>query len=401
MNKALIVILSAVLLDAVGIGLIFPILPNLLRTVTHESQVESLIGLMLALYAAMQFLFSPLLGVLSDRFGRRPVLLVSLAGAAVDYLVMAFAPHLWMLVVGRAIAGLTSANMAVATAYITDITPEADRARRFGLFHAMFGVGFIIGPVLGGVLGDIWVRAPFLVAAGLNGVNFLMALLVLPESRVGDRSAPFAAHTLNPFRPLGWAFGFRDLLPLMAIFVIMNFVGSMYGTVWALYGQDAFAWDGLTIGLSLGAFGICHAGAQALLTGPAAKRLGERGAMLVGMSAELLALVILAITTQGWVLFALAPLFALGGVGMPALQSVTTQQVDADNQGKLQGVLASLVSLSAVFGPLFFATVYFVVKPHWPGLIWAVGGAVYLLALPLMLSLRRKGGAMLSQTGQT
>lgn len=401
MNKALIVILSAVLLDAVGIGLIFPILPNLLRTVTHESQVESLIGLMLALYAAMQFLFSPLLGVLSDRFGRRPVLLVSLAGAAVDYLVMAFAPHLWMLVVGRAIAGLTSANMAVATAYITDITPEADRARRFGLFHAMFGVGFIIGPVLGGVLGDIWVRAPFLVAAGLNGVNFLMALLVLPESRVGDRSAPFAARTLNPFRPLGWAFSFGGLLPLMAIFVIMNFVGSMYGTVWALYGQDAFAWDGLTIGLSLGAFGICHAGAQALLTGPAAKRLGERGAMLVGMSAELLALVILAVTTQGWVLFALAPLFALGGVGMPALQSVTTQQVDADNQGKLQGVLASLVSLSAVFGPLFFATVYFVVKPHWPGLIWAVGGAVYLLALPLMLSLRRKGGAMLSQTGQT
>lgn len=401
MNKALIVILSAVLLDAVGIGLIFPILPNLLRTVTHESQVESLIGLMLALYAAMQFLFSPLLGVLSDRFGRRPVLLVSLAGAAIDYLVMAFAPHLWMLVVGRAIAGLTSANMAVATAYITDITPEADRARRFGLFHAMFGVGFIIGPVLGGVLGDIWVRAPFLVAAGLNGVNFLMALLVLPESRPGDRSAPFAGKTLNPFRPLGWAFGFRGLLPLMAIFVIMNFVGSMYGTVWALYGQDAFAWDGLTIGLSLGAFGICHAGAQALLTGPAAKRLGERGAMLVGMSAELLALVILAVTTQGWVLFALAPLFALGGVGMPALQSVTTQQVDADNQGKLQGVLASLVSLSAVFGPLFFATVYFVVKPHWPGLIWGVGGAVYLLALPLMLSLRRKGGSMLSQTGQT
>src|ERR1044071_6461905 len=172
MNKALVVILAAVTLDAVGIGLIFPILPALLRDVAHTAEVAPLFGLMLALYSAMQFLFSPVLGVLSDRYGRRPVLLVSLAGAAIDYLIMAFAPELWMLVLGRAIAGVTSANMAVATAYITDITTEDERAKRFGYFHAMFGIGFIIGPVIGGILGDIWVRAPFLVAAGLNAVNF-------------------------------------------------------------------------------------------------------------------------------------------------------------------------------------------------------------------------------------
>ena len=170
------------MLNSVGIGLIFPILPELLKDVTHVGNIAPYMGVMFALYAAMQFVFSPILGVLSDRYGRRPVLLLSLAGAAVDYLFMAFAPELWMLILGRAIAGFTSANMAVATAYITDITPEEKRAQRFGLFHAMFGIGFIIGPVLGGFLGDIWVRAPFIAAAVLNGLNFALALFVLPES---------------------------------------------------------------------------------------------------------------------------------------------------------------------------------------------------------------------------
>lgn len=248
MNKALVVILAAVTLDAVGIGLIFPILPALLREVTDSGEIATLFGVMLALYSAMQFLFSPVLGVLSDRYGRRPVLLISLAGAAIDYLIMAFAPELWMLVLGRAIAGITSANMAVATAYITDISPEEDRARRFGYFHAMFGIGFIIGPVLGGILGDWWVRAPFIAAALLNAANFALALLVLPESRKGDAGARFNAASLNPFKPLGWALTFKALLPLMAIFLIMNFVGTMYGTVWALFGEDAFGWSELMIG---------------------------------------------------------------------------------------------------------------------------------------------------------
>ncbi len=391
MNKALVVILAAVTLDAVGIGLIFPILPKLLREVAHIAEVAPLYGLMLALYSAMTFLFSPILGVLSDRYGRRPVLLVSLAGAAVDYLIMAFAPDLWMLVIGRAIAGITSANMAVATAYITDISAEEERAQRFGYFHAMFGLGFIIGPVLGGVLGDIWIRAPFLAAAFLNAANFALAYFLLPESRPGDAGTRFELKNLNPFRPLGWALSFATLLPMIAIFVILNFVGTMYGTVWALFGEDAFAWNGLMIGLSLGAYGIFHALAQAFLTGPAAKRLGEKGAVMTGMAFEVTALVITGFATQGWILFALGPLFALGGIGMPALQSLITQQVDADNQGKLQGVLASLVSLAAVFGPLFFSTVYFAIKPQWPGAIWVIGGAVYLLAIPLLFAFGKRG----------
>ena len=187
MTKPLLVIYAAIGLDAVGIGLVFPILPRLIEDVTHGADVAPYIGVMTALYAVMQFIFAPVLGALSDRLGRRPVLLVSLAGAAINYVILAFAPQLWLLLVGRAIAGRSSANLSVATAYITDVTPEAERARRFGLMSAMFGAGFIVGPVLGGVLGDTWVRLPFLAAAGLNAANLLLALLVLPESRMPSR----------------------------------------------------------------------------------------------------------------------------------------------------------------------------------------------------------------------
>src|SRR5450631_422122 len=187
MNKPLIVIFTAIGLDAVGIGLIFPILPRLLEDVTHVHNVAPYIGTMTALYAVMQFIFAPVLGTLSDRLGRRPVLLLSLAGAAINYVVMAFAPQLWMLLLGRAVAGLTGANISVATAYITDISPEDERARRFGLFNATFGIGFIFGPVLGGVLGDYWLRLPFIAAAVLNACNLLLALVVLPESRTPSR----------------------------------------------------------------------------------------------------------------------------------------------------------------------------------------------------------------------
>ena len=389
MNKALIVILAAVMLDAVGIGLIFPILPALLREVGHTTDIATLLGVMLALYSACQFLFSPILGVLSDRFGRRPVLLVSLAGAAIDYLVMAFAPELWLLVIGRAIAGITSANMAVATTYITDISTEEQRARRFGLFHAMFGIGFIIGPVLGGILGDIWLRSPFLIAALLNAANFALALFLLPESRPGQKGTRFAWSALNPFRPLAWALTFKAPIPLMAIYLIMNLVGTVYGSIWAIFGEDVFAWNGMMIGLSLGAYGLLHAIAQAFLTGPTVARLGERWALLLGMACEISAMLVMALTGQGWLVFVIMPVFALGGIGMPALQSLLTRHVDSERQGQLQGVLASLVSLASVFGPLFFSMTYHGLRPSWPGAIWLVAICIYLLALPLMSGIRR------------
>ncbi len=355
MSRALLIILAAVTLDAIGVGLIFPILPSLLRELTGSGEISVLYGVMIASYAAMQFLVGPVLGTLSDRFGRRPVLLVSLAGAAIDYVVLTFSPWLWLVFVGRIVAGMTAANFAVSTAYIADITPEAERARRFGYLHAAFGIGFVIGPVLGGVLGDIWVRAPFLFAAFLNGLNFLVALFLLPESHPPSLGTKWSLRVLNPFEPLGWAFGLKTVLSLITVFVTINFVGQIYGTVWVLYGEDRFAWTPLVVGLSLAGYGFLHTLAQVFLVSPVAKRFGAHGAVLFGIALEAVAIVGLALATEGWMVFALLPLFALSGVGIPTLQSLISNRIGADWQGRMQGVLSSLLSLSAVFGPLFRA----------------------------------------------
>ncbi len=387
MNRRLIVIFSAIVLDAVGIGLIFPILPSLLQDVTHAENVAPYIGVMTALYAVMQFIFAPVLGSMSDRIGRRPVLLISLAGAAINYLFLAFAPSLWMLLLGRAIAGLTSANVSVASAYITDISPENTRARRFGLFNAMFGIGFIIGPVLGGTLGDCWLRLPFIAAAALNAGNLLLALFMLPESRTPTKEKIDLA-ALNPLWPLRWVFSVKSLLPIILIFFLFSATGEAYGTSWALWGSDTFQWNGVWIGLSLGAFGVCQTLAQAFLPGPAVKLLGERTAILLGVASACAALIVMAFATQGWMIFAIMPVFALGGIGVPALQSLATRQVDERQQGQFQGVLASALSLASIVAPLGFSSVYLVVRAQWPGAIWLSVVVVYAISVPLVFGLR-------------
>jgi DHA1 family tetracycline resistance protein-like MFS transporter len=383
MNRPLVIIYATICLDAVGIGVIFPILPRLLEDVTHAQNIAPYIGIMTALYAVMQFIFAPVLGALSDNLGRRPVLLVSLTGTAINYLVMAFAPQLWMLLLSRAIAGLTSANVSVATAYITDISPEDKRARRFGLSNAMFGIGFIIGPVLGGLLGDTWLRLPFVAAAVLNACNLLLALFILPESRTpARRKIDLAA--LNPLRPLRWVFSMKGLLPIILVFFILSATGEAYGTCWALWGFDTFQWNGLWIGLSLGAFGVCQTLVQALLPGPATKLLGERRAVVVGIACACIALVAMAFANQGWIVFAIMPIFALAGIGTPALQSLATRQVDATRQGQFQGVLASTVSLASIVAPIAFSTFYFVFQKQWPGAIWLSVVVIYAIAVPLV-----------------
>lgn len=387
MNRPLSVIYTAIVLDAVGIGLIFPILPKLLQEVTAADNVAPYIGIMTALYAAMQFVFAPVLGALSDRLGRRPVLLLSLAGAAINYLFLAFAPSLWLLLLGRAIAGLTSANVSVATAYVTDISPEDQRARRFGLLNAMFGIGFIVGPILGGTLGDYWLPLPFIAAAVLNGCNLLLAFLVLPESHP-PTSGKIDLAALNPLRPLRWVFSMKGLLPIIFIFFVFSATGEAYGVCWALWGSDAFQWNGLWIGLSLGAFGICQTLAQALLPGPAVRLLGERAAILVGVAGVCVALTVMAFAAQGWMIFAIMPVFALGGIGVPALQSLATRQVDESRQGQFQGVLASVVSLASIIAPLGFSSVYLMVRQQWPGAIWLSVVVIYAIAVPLILGLR-------------
>jgi DHA1 family tetracycline resistance protein-like MFS transporter len=277
----------------------------------------------------------------------------------------------------------------VATAYITDITPEPQRAQRFGLFQAMFGIGFIIGPVLGGVLGEHWVRAPFLAAALLNGLNLALALFVLPESRPGTREAAFDLAALNPFRSFAWALGMRRLAPFIAIFFIFAFVGQIYGTVWVLFGFDRFSWDSFMVGLSLGGFGVFHALAQAFLVGPVVARIGPRAALFLGMTSESAALLVTGLAPAGWMVFAVLPLYALGGVGVPALQSLTTQQVGEEHQGQLQGVLASAMSVASIFGPLFFSTLYFATAVTAPWATWVASVVIYVLAAPLIAGLGR------------
>ena len=396
MNRSLIVIILVVVLDAIGIGLIFPILPSLLEQLTGRGDVSTTYGIIVAAYAAMQFVFAPILGLLSDRIGRRPVLIVSLAGVAIDYLIMAFTPTLAVLIVGRLIAGITGASMSVAGAYIADISDERDRAQRFSWMSAAFGVGFIVGPVLGGVLSVYFLRAPFLAAAGLNALNLVLALTVLKESRVPSREK-LDLTALNPVAPLRWALGFATLAPLLAMFLIFAINGDIPGTISVLYGQARFHFDGVAVGLWLAAFGACHALAQAFVTGPLSKRLGDRGTLVVGIVADVLAFLGFGFATQGWMAFALSPLSAIGAVGLPALQSLMSAKVGEDRQGELQGVLASAQSLTSIAGPLI-GTAIFALTPGYPGAVWLVAAALYLPAIPVLSRVFRQGRAPAAAT---
>jgi DHA1 family tetracycline resistance protein-like MFS transporter len=322
---------------------------------------------------------------MSDRLGRRPVLLVSLVGAAINYVVMALTPQFWMLMLGRAVGGLTSANMSVATAYITDITPGEQRARRFGLMGAMFGAGFIIGPVLGGVLGEQWVRLPFVAAAALIAGNLLLALFALPESHTPSSVAWIDLAALNPLRPLRWLVSMPSLLPLVVVYFALSGAGEAYGICWALWGYDAFGWNGFWVGLSLGAFGVWQTLVQAVLPGPATRPLGQRGAALTGIGCSCVALLVMAFASHGWAVFAIMPIFALGSIGTPALQVLAIERVSAAQQGQLQGLLASSVSLASIIAPLGFSSFYFVVQRQWPGAVWLAVLAVNLLVVPFVL----------------
>jgi DHA1 family tetracycline resistance protein-like MFS transporter len=279
--------------------------------------------------------------------------------------------------------------MAVATTYISDITEEQERTKRFGYMSACFGFGFIIGPVIGGLLGAAWLRGPFFCAAVLNGANFALVYFVLPESRDAAPVGRLALRDLNPVRPARWALGVRALAPLLGMALLFGLVGDIQGSVWVLYGADKYHWDALSVGLSLATFGLCHAGSQAVLTGPIKARFGDMGTIIIGVVFDSAALTLLVLATHGWVAFALTPVFAVGGVGAPALQSLTANAVGDERQGALQGVLASITSLTAIVGPLAGTAVYSSTKAHWIGAVWITAASLYLLMIPLLILARR------------
>ena len=384
------VVLFIVALDFVGIGLTLPIIPRLLGEVAHTTDLGWRFGAFLSLYALMQFIFSPLLGIWSDRVGRRPVLLCSLAGAAVDYVFMAVAPSLALLFLGRAIAGITGASQAVASAYIADVTSEGDRARRFGQLNAVQGLGFIAGPVIGGLLGTLWIRAPFMAAAALNGVTFLVTFFVLREPQRHAHTEGEAVF-LNPLRTFQWALSVPALLPLLILFLVFTLVGQVGGTIWIIYGSDRYGWTPFIVGVSIGCFGLLHAIAQAFIAGPMTERWGERFALVVGVATDSVASVLIAFAARGWMAFALMPLFGLGAVGLPALQSLLSGKVDPRKQGRLQGVLASMTSLASIVGPLATSSLYFAYRTSFPGLVWIAGAALYLISVPVLIGLPPRG----------
>nr|AIA15396.1 TetA [uncultured bacterium] len=386
------VILFTLLLDAVGMSLVFPILPGLLRELSGGADATTFhYGGLLAVYAAMQFLFSPVLGALSDRFGRRPVLLASLAGAAADYVLMALAPNLAWLYLGRVLSGITGASMAVGTAYVTDVTPEADRAKRYGQMGAAMGLGFVVGPLIGGALGEWSLRAPFVAAAAMNALNLAFAWVALPESNQ-HRTARLEAGKLNAFSALHRLQGRPPLLPLIGVFAVVALVSQVPGSLWILYGQQRYDWSAWIAGLSLACYGGLHAISQAFVTGPMVARLGERRALLAGLTADGLGFVLMGVATAGWMPFALLPLFAAGGLALPALQAMLARQVSPQHQGELQGTLASLTSLIGIGGPLVVTAAFAATQLSWPGSVWIAAAAFYLLALPLLFSARASRG---------
>lgn len=392
-NLALVLILATVALDAIGIGLIAPVLPQLLDAFGVRANLALHAGALTALYALMQFVCAPALGALSDRFGRRPVLLCSLFGSALDYLLMACAPWLSLLYLGRAIAGVSGASGSVAGAYIADISDDSQRARRYGWLGASFGLGLVAGPVIGGLLGAVWLRAPFLAAAALATLNFALAWLALPEPRRTRAPAPQRARSslreLAPWHSLRELGRLPDLAPLLWLYLAMQLAGQVPGTLWAIYGHDRFGWNPTAVGLSLAAFGIVHSLFQAFATGRISDRFGPSRTLLGGVISDVLGYLAFALARS---VATLAPgllLAAGGGIGGPALLAMSSERTDDARQGALQGVLASLASLAAVIGPLLFGAIYVAGAGHWDGWVWVVGAALYLPCVPALRKLLR------------
>ncbi len=390
-------ILFTLVIDAMGIGLIMPVMPDLIRDVRGADLADAAIwgGILAAAFAVMQILFSPLLGNLSDRFGRRPVLLISMFFLAIDSLLMAFASSIWLLLIGRIIGGITAATQSTATAYVADISDPAQKAANFGLVSAAFGFGFIFGPILGGSLSEFGPRAPFIVAAGLAGVNFLFGFFVLRETVTDEIRRPFEWKRANPFgalKSMGRAPGLTGLMIVLFFYQIAFYV---YPAVWAYFTKEKFGWDGPMVGYSLTVFGIGIVFVQGFLLQRLIKRWGEDKTLIAGMVFSCVAMVAIAIVPWGWALMALTPLTTLGVISSPAIMAIMSRTMGDDQQGELQGIvtpvsatgmLVSTILMTQVFalaikddGPVYLPT-----APFW------VAMALMIVSLFIFLIVRKR-----------
>lgn len=353
-------ILVTVTLDFLAFGIIAPVLPNLIKQFENGdmARASAITGYFAFAWATMQFLFSPVLGAWSDRFGRRPVILLSCLGLGLDYIFMALAPSLRWLFVGRIISGITTSNVSTAFAYIADVTPAENRAKRYGMLGAAFGLGFVIGPAAGGLLGHYNLRAPFWAAATLSLANFLYGLFVLPESLPPEKRASSAWHMANP---LGSLFLLRSDAELswLAVLTTLNYLAHQsLPSVFVLYTEFRYGWTERDVGLALAAVGICAAAVSGGMVGPYVKRFGERTSLYSGLLFGLIGFAGMAFAPRGVLFFAAIPFIALWGVANPAMQSMMSQYVDPSSQGKLQGAINSLRALTGMVGPLLFTQVF-------------------------------------------
>lgn len=386
-----------VFLDMVGFGLIMPVLPNLIEDVGHMDVANaSLIGGWLFFaFSVTQFLFGPTMGNLSDAFGRRPLLLLAVAGLGVDYMIMALAPNLTWLFIGRLFAGFCGASYVVANAYIADVTAPEDRAKAFGMMGAAFGIGFVIGPAIGGLLGTFGPRVPFFVAAAVSVLNLIYGYFILPETLAPAQRRPFELARANPLGTFKVFQTYKGVLPLCAVFFIYVFGTSVYPAIWPFWGVAKFGWSSATIGLTLAAFGIISAVVQGGLTGSAVKVFGEWKLVLIG-------LLIAVVSAIGYGLAYSLPmvmvmLFVHGPEGFvpPMLTAMISKEVPADAQGEMQGGIASAQSLAMLLGTVVFSQIFgFFLKPEAPfistDIAFFVAAAISAVALVLFLVSSRK-----------
>ena len=383
-RAALAFIFVTAVLDIVAMGIIIPVLPALIQDFVGSNARAGIVnGVFIALWAGMQFLASPVIGSLSDQYGRRPVILISCAGLALDYMLMALAPNLWWLALGRIVAGVTSSSFTTIYAYMADITAPENRARAYGLIGAAFSGGFVLGPVLGGLLGEISPRAPFWVAGGLSGVAFLYGLFVLPESLPVERRMRFSWRRANPVGAMVLLLRHRELTGLSVVNFLLYFAHHVFSAVFVLYAAWRYGWGPREVGLLLAGVGLMDMVVQGVLTGPVVKRLGDRGTMILGLFGGAVGIAAMGWAPTGW-MFCLAMLpNALWGLAMPTLQSLMTRQVGEDEQGQLQGASMSVASIAGVMSPLFFGWVYSVSVGQ--GALIAMSGLSFYLAAAVLL----------------